>query len=448
MINSDLLNSEKLDENFSGAIGSCGLPPTCLNRKVITTTKRSCTKVLGRNVCVNKPVIKTETNQACIDSKARYRKCKEENIKKLADKIKKNIKDAGKNIKDTTKDAKGNIIKNIKDARKNIKDTTKAAGKNIKDNVKDAGKNIKETLGKVVKTLKEKGGNLGKNFRNRFRGLMRRGILFNIKNNIHGTATKLYPAIGGTLPKAYKKSYANASKRIYAEVLKKWKNLGGNEADLNSAITKGYAKRKFLKAPFKSATGDDSYSMYVFYTPSNQVYWLDSLDDRKQYTMYHNGDGEEDLEGLGDYSSSIDGVTNPETGEEEVVSQEEEVKGIRAFFAWFRNLFRRITGKDNENPFEEGTTENEEYTNEQTGDEGNQPDESEANDQDILALENQSQQDDAGGDTDQSAGDENKKGDLDKDKILGIPKTAFWIGVSAIALIGGFLIYKKFIAKK
>ena len=36
----------------------------------------------------------------------------------------------------------------------------------------------------------------------------------------------------------------------------------------------------------------------------------------------------------------------------------------------------------------------------------------------------------------------------DDDKILGIPKTAFWIGVSAIALIGGFLVYKKFIAKK
>jgi hypothetical protein len=419
MINSDLLNSEKLDENFSGAIGSCGLPPTCLNTKVVTTTKRTCTKVLGRNVCVNKPVIKTEKNQACIDSKARYKKCVDENAKKL----------------------KGKIIKNIKDAGKNIKDTTKGAIKNIKDTTK-----------KVVKTLKEKGGNLGKNFRNKFRGVVRRGILFNIKNNIHGTATKLYPAIGGTLPKAYKKSYINASKKIYAEVVKKFKNLGGNEADLQSAIKSGYAKRRFLKAPYKSATGDDSYSMYVFYTPSNQVYWLDSLTDRNQYTMYHNQDGEEDLEGLGDYSESQEGVTNPETGEEEVISQEEEVKGIRAFFAWFRNLFRRITGKDKENPFEEGTAENEEYANEQAGDEGNQPDESEANDQDITNLENTSKQDDAGGNTDESAGDENigqKKGDLsDEDKILGIPKTAFWIGVSAIALIGGFLVYKKFIAKK
>lgn len=434
MIKLDLLNSEKLDENFSGAIGSCGLPPTCLNTKVVTTTKRTCTKVLGRNVCVNKPVIKTEKNQACIDSKSRYRKCAEENRKKLGDKIKKNIKDAGKNIKDTTKAA-----------GKNIKDNVKDAGKNIKKNIKDAGKNIKDTLGKVVKTLKEKGGKLGKNFRNKFRGVLRRGILFNIKNNIHGTATKLYPAIGGALPKAYKKPYINASKKIYSEVVKKWKNLGGNEADLQSAIKSGYAKRKFLKAPFKSATGDDSYSMYTFYTPSNQVYWLDSLTDRNQYTMYHNQDGEEDLEGLGDYSASIDGVTNPETGEEEVVSQEEEVKGIRAFFAWFRNLFRRITGKDNENPFEEGTTESEEFANEQAGDEGNQPDESEANDQDILALENQSQQDDAGGDTDQSAGEDGNR--LDDDKILGIPKIAFWIGVSAIVLIGGFVVYKKFIKK-
>jgi hypothetical protein len=169
-------------------------------------------------------------------------------------------------------------------------------------------------------------------------------------------------------------------------------------------------------------------------------------------TIKFGADGQEDLEGLGDYSESQEGVVNEATGEEEIISQEEEIKGIRAFFAWFRNLFRRITGKDNENPFEEGTTENEEYTNEQTGDEGNQPDESEANDQDITNLENTSQQDDAGGDTDESAGDENigeKKGDLsDEDKILGIPKTAFWIGVSAIALIGGFLVYKKFIAKK
>lgn len=36
----------------------------------------------------------------------------------------------------------------------------------------------------------------------------------------------------------------------------------------------------------------------------------------------------------------------------------------------------------------------------------------------------------------------------DDDKILGIPKVAFWIGVGAIVLVGGYFGYKKFIAKK
>jgi hypothetical protein len=36
---------------------------------------------------------------------------------------------------------------------------------------------------------------------------------------------------------------------------------------------------------------------------------------------------------------------------------------------------------------------------------------------------------------------------MEDNKILGIPKTAFWIGVSAIVLIGGFVVYKKFIKK-
>jgi hypothetical protein len=34
------------------------------------------------------------------------------------------------------------------------------------------------------------------------------------------------------------------------------------------------------------------------------------------------------------------------------------------------------------------------------------------------------------------------------DKILGIPKVAFWIGVGVITLVGGYLVYKKVTAKK
>jgi len=37
---------------------------------------------------------------------------------------------------------------------------------------------------------------------------------------------------------------------------------------------------------------------------------------------------------------------------------------------------------------------------------------------------------------------------IEDDTILGMPKVAFWIGVSAIVLVGGYFGYKKFIAKK
>jgi len=33
------------------------------------------------------------------------------------------------------------------------------------------------------------------------------------------------------------------------------------------------------------------------------------------------------------------------------------------------------------------------------------------------------------------------------DNVMGIPKTAFWIGIGAIVLIGGYFGYKKFIKK-
>jgi hypothetical protein len=33
------------------------------------------------------------------------------------------------------------------------------------------------------------------------------------------------------------------------------------------------------------------------------------------------------------------------------------------------------------------------------------------------------------------------------DKIMGLPKTAFWIGVGVIAIVGGYFGYKKFIKK-
>ena len=417
----DLINNNLLEDNFSNASG-CGLPPVCNIKKVVKGSRKSCKTVLGKKVCVNIPTVKTVVNKSCVDSKARYKACMADpNRKKLLDKVKDTVKDSGKTIKKTTKKA-----------TTGIKKTTKKLGTNIKR--------------KVVK-LKDKVGASGKAFRNKFRSVMRKGILFNIKNNIHGTASKLYPAVSTdseVANKKYKKSFVGKSRGMYNDVVKQWKSLGGNENDLRNAIRSGHSK-KFLKAPYKSANGDDSMALYLHYAPSNLSYWENPNTD-----FYWGATGNEEDFGYSDENvygneqPTQEGVLNEATGEEEVISQEEEVHGIRAFFAWLKGLFGK--NQATENPYAEGTAEYHEYEHEKNGDAGNEPDPSEANDPDIQNLLGKGQADGAGTEDDENAGDETD--DTDDDTILGINKTAFWIGVGVITLVGGYFGYKKFIAKK
>ena len=394
-INSNLLD-DNLINNYSNASG-CGLPPVCTEKKLVKGSRRSCKTVLGKQVCVNLPTVKTVVNQSCVDSKARYKAClNDPNRKKLIEKVKETVKKTTTDIKKKTSKAQQNIKK------------------------------------RVVK-LREKVGVAGKNFRNKFRGIVRKGILFNIKNNIHGTATRLYPAVASdsnVAKRKYKKGFVNKSRALYNSVVKQWVTLGGNEVDLKNAIISGSSK-KFLKAPYKSFNGDDSYALYAYYTPSN----ITNLTTPN--IEFYGVEGDEVV--------TEEGVYNEETGEEEVVSQEEEVKGIRAFFAWLRGLFNR--NKADENPYADGTEEYSEYEQEANSDSGNQPDESEANDPDYQDILNKGDEDGAGTSDDESVGDENEDVE-DDDKILGMPKgLAIGLGIAVLA-IGGFLVYKKFIAKK
>ena len=200
--NLDTINSNLLDDNFSNAVGSCGLPPVCSRTKVVRGTRRSCRKVLGKERCINVMTVKTVPNQACVDSKSRYEKCAKENRKKLAEKIKTKVKTVKEKVKTKTDKAKTNIKKKTEKARANFK--------------------------KQVTKLKDKVGKLGKNFRNKFRSVMRKGILFNIKNNIHGTASRLYPAVASdneVASKKYKKSFVGKSRNMYSQVVKQWESL-------------------------------------------------------------------------------------------------------------------------------------------------------------------------------------------------------------------------------
>jgi len=408
----DTLNSNLLDNDFSNASG-CGLPPVCSVRKRVMGTKRNCRKVGKRQICVNVPTVKTVTNQSCVDAKARYKAC----------------------INDPNRKS---VIKKVKESVK--KSTTK-----LKEKVKKSTKKIREGVKKRIVSIKERVGNAGKKLRNKLRGVMRKGILFNIKNNIHGTASRLYPAVasdGNVAKRKYKKSHVSKTRNMYNDVVKQWVSLGGDEKDLKNAIIQGHSKR-FLKAPYKSFNGDDSYALYAYYTPSNYTNLTNPNIE------FYGVDGEE--------VNSSEGVYNEETGEEEVPSQEEEVKGIRAFFAWLKGLFNR--NKADENPYAEGSEEYAQYEQEASADAGNEPQENEADDSEIKDLMEKGDEDGAGSKDDESAGEEteddeegvDEDGDGipdDEEKILGMPKgLAIGLGIAILA-VGGFIVYKKFIAKK
>ena len=128
-------------------------------------------------------------------------------------------------------------------------------------------------------------------------------------------------------------------------------------------------------------------------------------------------------------------------------SQEETTKGIRAFFAWLKGLFKK---SGDENPFEDGSAESKGFDADKKEDAGNEPNESEANNDVMNELEKSKSEDDAGGATDRTAGKDAKEDadSADSGKILGMPKTAFWIGVGAVALIGGFIAFKMIKRKK
>ena len=85
-------------------------------------------------------------------------------------------------------------------------------------------------------------------------------------------------------------------------------------------------------------------------------------------------------------------------------------------------------------------------------DAGNEPDASEANNDVMTELDNNTSADDTGGATDTEKGAETKSAEEGgvtpdeegaDDKILGIPSTVFYVGVGALALIGGYLIYRR-----
>lgn len=328
------------------------------------------------------------------------------------------------NANDEFSNANGKLRKKLKDARDKIKNKLKHDRDAIKNKVKGARDKIK----KIRKSIKEKVGKAGKKLRNRLRGALRKDIKFKIEHNIHGMATRLYPAIitpQEVTKKKFKKAFAINAKKVHMDFLSRWIKLGGTEAELKDAIIKGASKR-LPKNPYKSADGvNDSDAFYDYIT---------APEDENEYSI----DADE-------YESSAD--ASPSDAVEEVPTKEETKKGSRGFFAWLKSLFHKH--KADENPYEATAPESKTFEKDTVEDKGNEPSPSEANNDTLAEIDKTSVSDDAGGDTDEQKSDERTGKDMtdnpksmSNDKILGMSKPVFWISTVLVASAIGFGIYK------
>jgi hypothetical protein len=347
------------------------------------------------------------------------------------------IKEKLKGAKDKLKGVKDKIDNKLKDTKNKLDDKLKGIKGKLDTKLKEERAKIK----KVATSIKNKIGEFGKKFRNAFRKVMRTQVLKMIEKNTHGMAVRLYPAIATDAQisqRKFKKTFAQKSKNAYSKLLSKWKDIGGTEDELRSAIEKGHGKRRFAKNPYKSFDGKNNSDAFYKYLSADG----ENEDNGVLYSyLNYSADGEEE-----------------EVIEEAVPQEEEKQSGIKAFFAWIKNLFNKNKGgSEDESPYEEGTEEAAEYAQDVKEDIGNEPVVTEADNEILNTVIGTAKDDDAGGETDESkreSSDEDSEDDEDdseddtKDKkFLGMPKAIgiTVVSVAAVGLLslGAYLIFRK-----
>jgi len=393
------------------------------------------------------------------------------------------------------KKRRANVKKKVKKLGANINATKKRIGSKAKKFVKNTEKGIHRAGEKIKKLPKA----IKKGIQNKIAKTLRKGILHRISKNTHGIATQVYPAIAPAsepIMKIIHPSYTKSSKLVYADLLKKWKQLGGNQTELNNAIISG-SKKNILKNPYPTqrlALANVAKRMGL-----KKIVKKHSFDGTEEYYGVA-GDGTitplpigslpvaniEDAQLRVPSDTAIDAKTPHEDIADSNTPAGEETKlhGIRAFFAWLKNLFRRHKHKDN--PFVPPTEDVAgkspadavsvatpeakalagQFQAQLNQDATNVPSPIEANNPVVDAIISDSRANDTGGDTDATnaisdsspAPDDSQneaemdtptpdEGDGEKpsgedDTIMGINKTAFIVGASLLAVGVAFVIYK------
>lgn len=298
------------------------------------------------------------------------------------------------------KKRKAKVKKAFQDAGKNIKQTTKDINKNIKQTTKEIvqNKNLKKGLKGVFLTY------------NPAIAIPRSSALLAFRVNLFGISSRLYPAFldEASLVK-YNFNIENAqnAKNAWEKVANFWEDkIGGDRNKLKEAISGAWNKP-------------------VFKTKKTQA--------RKRSTSGYYGDDYEY------YSNYTDGGASAIAGY------------ISAGLAVVGGIVKMISDKGaKKNPYNEGSPEAQSFENQMAGEVPPTLNQEQLNSIIASAQSDKAKglpKDDTGIDL-SDANDNGTPNDSSDDKILGMPKVAFWIGVGAIVLIGGYFGYKKFIAKK
>jgi hypothetical protein len=247
--------------------------------------------------------------------------------------------EARKRAEQKVKDAANAVGEVAKKEAKRLAEEAKRTAENAKKIANNAVSKVKDADKKVKKRLKDLSGKVRKAYKKLLQKTVLKGTEVAIKSNASGIASRLYPAIASSTDikaKKMKASFVPTSKTAYAQVLSKWKGLGGTEAKLNAAIKQGISVKKF------GFSGE--VERYALPYPNNSSNFVQTP-NRNPFQLYSGADGTgEDVQLTAEEQAELDNYGIEEPAEKQ--------SGIKAFVAWIKSLFHK---KDS--PYEEGSAE-------------------------------------------------------------------------------------------
>lgn len=353
------------------------------------------------------------------------------------DDLGKNISDAGKNIKGTVQDINKNVKGTAQDVIKNVKGTTKDIGKNISDRNQ---KIVQSTKGLTAKELFIKFNKETQKY-NPAAFIPRGAALAMIRLNFLGFARKMYPAFLSEQElkdKNFDLENAARVKTLFdTKITQAWNELGGDASSLKKAIITGHDKPIFKTKKVKASQRAES-SFYGY----NEC-------DNLPNTPFN--------EFLNNFDFSTIKFIKPVDKSGEVYSGACEATCISALIAAGGGVLTASInaiakkGGAKDNPYQSGTQEsnsvnNDLYNATQTGSLSYPPltttDEEEIRRIKLAALEDAKTKGlDSNTYVRESEAIE-KEFDESKKYFGVIPKPAFWIGLGALVLVGGFITYR------